>query len=161
MTRACGNASGAQNCPANYICLQGVNFSPNYGYTNFDTIFWSFFTVFRLVERDFWEETMHYLLATAGPFHILVFIVLIFYISFQLCSLLWTPIALAYNYLKNEQWENDLLKDLNEVSCCLKYLVVVYMHLFFIGYFLGVKCVIWQPQAASSYCTLLYLGFWT
>lgn len=123
MPRACGNASGAQNCTTGYVCLQGVNFNPNYGYTNFDSIFWSFFAVFRLVERDFWEETMHYLTATAGPIHILLFIVLIFYISFQLCSLLWTPIALAYNYLKDEQWENDLLQDLNEVcflfvGCC-------------------------------------------
>lgn len=124
MTRACGNASGAQECPANYICLPGVNLNPNYGYTSFDSIFSSFSTVFRLVERDFWEETMQYLLATAGPIHSWLFVVLIFYVSFQLCSLLWTPIALAYNYLQLEQWENDLLKDLNEVSFCCKCVVL-------------------------------------
>lgn len=116
MDRACGNSSGAQNCPTNYMCLQGKNLNPNYGYTSFDTIFQSFFTVFRIIQRDFWEETMQYLTATAGPWHILLFIALIFYISFQLCALLWTPIALAYSYIKDEQWEHDLLNDLNEVS---------------------------------------------
>lgn len=116
MARACGNASASQECPTNFICLQGDNLNPNYGITSFDTIFRSFFVVFRIVQRDFWEETMQYVTATAGPIHILLFVVLIFYISFQLSSLLWTPIALAYNYLKDAQWESDLLKDLNEVS---------------------------------------------
>lgn len=114
--RACGNSSGAQECPTNYVCLQVTNLNPNYNITNFDTFAGSFFTVFRLIQRDFWEETMQYLTATSGPWHILLFIVLIYYISFQLCALLWTSIALAYNHLKEEHWERDLLKDLNEVS---------------------------------------------
>lgn len=116
MHRACGNSSGAQDCPTNYVCLQGDNLNPNYGVTSFDTVARSFFVVFRIIQRDFWEETMQYLTATAGPWHILLFIALIYYVSFQLCSLLWTPIALAYNHLKDEQWENDLLTDLNEVG---------------------------------------------
>lgn len=116
MHRACGNSSGAQSCPTNYVCLAGNNLNPNYNITSFDTFVRSFFIVFRIIQRDFFEETMQYLTATAGPWHILLFIALIYYVSFQLCALLWTPIALAYNHLKDEQWENDLLNDLNEVS---------------------------------------------
>lgn len=116
LNRACGNSSGAQDCPTNYICLRGNDVNPNYGITSFDTIHRSFFVVFRIIQRDFWEETMQYLLATVGPWHILLFIALIYIGSYQLCSLLWVPIALAYNYLKDEQWENELLSDLNKVS---------------------------------------------
>lgn len=114
--RACGNSSGAQDCPTNYVCLSGNNLNPNYGYTSFDTALWSFNAVVRLVQRDYWEEIAHYLTATSGPWSILLFIALIYYGSFQLCALLWTPIALAYNYMKDEQWEHDLSNDLNEVS---------------------------------------------
>lgn len=114
--RACGNSSGAQHCPTNYVCLMGENSNPNYGITSFDSALRSFFVVLRIIQRDFWEEVMQYLTATSGPWNILLFIALIYYGSFQLCVLLWTPIALAYNHLKDEQWENDLLNDLNEVS---------------------------------------------
>lgn len=116
MYQACGNASGSQACPSSYICLPVNNLNPNYNITSFDTVLRSFFVVVRLIQRDFWEETMQYVTATAGPWHILLFIAFIYYGSFQLCALLWTPIALAYNYLRDEQWENDLLNDLNEVS---------------------------------------------
>ncbi|XP_055311841.1 sodium channel protein para-like [Sitodiplosis mosellana] len=116
MHRACGNSSGAQECPTNYVCLQVNNLNPNYNITSFDTFAGSFFVVFRLIQRDFWEETMQYLTATAGPWHIILFIVLIYYVSFQLCALLWTSVALAYNHLKEEQWERDLLNDLNETQ---------------------------------------------
>lgn len=119
MHRACGNSSGAQTCPENYICLQGDHSLENYGYTSYDTIFWSLLAVVRTIQRDFWEEQMQYLTATAGPWHILLFIWLIYYVSFQLCALLWTPIALAYNYMNDELWENDLLKDLNAVRITL------------------------------------------
>lgn len=136
MHRACGNSSGAQDCPTNYVCLQGNNLNPNYGITSFDTAFRSFFVVFRLIQRDFWEETMQYLTATAGPWHILLFIALIYYVSFQLCTLLWTSIALSYNYLKDEQWENDLLNDLNEVSALRIELCCEFSLLFFFAFFL-------------------------
>lgn len=114
--RPCGNSSGAQACPNNYICLSGNHSIVNNGFTSFDTISASFLATVRLFQRDFWEEILQYLTATAGPWSILLIIVIIYYGSFQLCALLWTPIALAYNYMKDELWENDLLNDLNEVS---------------------------------------------
>lgn len=114
--RPCGNYSGAQMCPNNYICLTGNHSLVNNGITSFDTISASFLVIVRLFQRDYWEEVLQYLTATAGPWSILLFIAVIYYGSFQLCALLWTPIALAYNYMRDELWENDLLNDLNEVS---------------------------------------------
>lgn len=113
--RACGNSSGSQLCPTNYVCLRGNSTNPNYGFSSFDTVYRSFFVVFRVVQRDFWEETMQYLIAAAGPWHIFLFVALIYIVSFQLCALIWSPIAVVYNYLRDEQWEKDLLNDLDKV----------------------------------------------
>lgn len=118
--RACGNSSGAQKCPNNEDCLPGNHSIVNNGVTSFDTISASFLVIVRLFQRDYWEELLHDLTATAGPWNILIFLAIIYYGSFQLCALLWTPIALAYNYMSNELWENDLLNDLKEV-CAPKF----------------------------------------
>lgn len=114
--RPCGNSSGAQTCPNGNECLSGNHSIVNNGITSFDTISASFLVIVRLFQRDYWEELLHYLTATTGPWSILFFIAIIYYGSFQLCALLWTPVALAYNYLNNEVWENDLLNDLKAVS---------------------------------------------
>lgn len=111
----CGNSTGAQTCPNGGVCLPGNLSLVNDGFTNFDTISASFFVVVRLLQRDYWEEILHYLTATVGPWSIFLFIAIIYYGSFQLCALLWTPIALAYNYMKTELWESDLMNDLKEV----------------------------------------------
>lgn len=115
----CGNSSDAQSCPNNYVCQQGdntINLNPNNGLTSFDNILQSVFVVFRIIQRDFWEETMQYLLATAGLWHILTFIIIIYIGSFQLFALFWSPIASTYNYLKEEEWETDFQVTSNEVQ---------------------------------------------
>lgn len=112
----CGNASGSLTCPDNYVCQQDSRIeNPNYGLTSFDTIFVSFLTVFRLAGRDYWEEVLRNLIATAGPWHIISFIFVIVYCSFELVALIWGQIAVSYKYLDDERWENDLLSDLHEV----------------------------------------------
>lgn len=114
--RPCGNSSGSQMCPNDNDCLAGNHSIVNNGVTSFDTISASFLVVVRLLQRDYWEELLHYMTATTGPWSILLFIAIIYYGSFQLCALLWTPIALAYNYMNNELWEKNLLNDLKAVS---------------------------------------------
>lgn len=112
----CGNVSGSLTCPDNYVCQQNPKIeNPNYGITSFDTIFASFLTVFRLAGRDYWEEVLRNLIATAGPWHIISFIFVIVYCSLQLVALIWAQIAVSYKYLEHERWENDLLNDLHEV----------------------------------------------
>lgn len=100
------------------MCLQNSKIeNPNYGITSFDTIFASFLTVFRVAGRDYWEEVLLNLIATVGPWTIITFIFVIVYCSYQLMSLIWGHIAASYKYLDDERWENELLKDVNEVNC--------------------------------------------
>lgn len=114
--RRCGNSSGSQACPDDYVCLQqdsGEN--PDFGFTNFDSIFGSLLSTFRLITRDFWENLLHLTVATSGPWHIIIYILMIFFASFQLLSLIWGQIAVSYNYIKIERWEQQLLADKMEV----------------------------------------------
>lgn len=111
----CGNATGADTCPDGYACWQTGTHNPDNDYTNFDTIYASFATVFRVFLLDFWEDVLHNLIATAGPWTIAFFIVLIFFITFPLLGMLKAVIALSYDNVKSQQWEDDLMKDLNKV----------------------------------------------
>ncbi|KAJ6641281.1 Sodium channel protein PaFPC1 [Pseudolycoriella hygida] len=107
----CGNSSGSRACPDTLVCMQGSGLNPDYGYTSFDTIALSFLSTFRLVTRDFWEDLLHLIIATTGPWHILSFIVVIFIISYQVMSLIWGQIAISYNYIRLERWEQSLICD--------------------------------------------------
>lgn len=109
--KLCGNSSGSQACPDSYTCMQGSAPNPDFGYTNFDNIFGSFLSAFRLVTRDFWEHPLQMVLATAGPWHIITFIVIIFIVSYQVLSLVWGQIAVSYNYIRLERWEQKLIAE--------------------------------------------------
>lgn len=109
--KLCGNSSGSQVCPDTYVCIQGKASNPDFGYTNFDSIFYSLLSTFRLITRDFWEDLLQLILATAGPWHILPFVGIIFVVSFQVLSLIWGQIAMSYNELKLERWENNLMAE--------------------------------------------------
>lgn len=109
----CGNSSGAGMCPPDYVCLQGFGRNPNYGYTSFDTFGWSFLSAFRLMTQDFWEELYQAVLRTAGPWHILFFLVIIFLGSFYLVNLILAIVAMSYDELqkKAEEEEEALLAE--------------------------------------------------
>ncbi len=98
-------------CPEPYICIQGATPNPNAGYTNFDSIFGSFLSTFRLITRDYWENLLHFVLATSGLWHIVTFIGIIFIISYQVLSLIWGQIALSYNYVRLQRWERNLIAE--------------------------------------------------
>lgn len=111
----CGNSTGSQACPDSYVCLQNTIENPDFGYTNFDTIFYSSLSTFRLMTRDFWEDVLHLIIATCGPWHIISFIGIIFIVSYQYLSLIWGQIAVSYNYLKLQRWERNLVAEDVEV----------------------------------------------
>lgn len=85
--------------------------NPDFGYTNFDTIFGSFLSTFRLITRDYWENVLRLVIATCGPWHILSFIGIIFIISYQVLSLIWGQIAISYNYVRLQRWERNLIAE--------------------------------------------------
>lgn len=105
--RLCGNATGAQSCPADHTCIQGFGPNPDYGYTNFDTFGWALICSFRLMTQDFWEGLYMQVLKTAGSWHIIFFIVSIFLGSIYLMNLILAIVAMSYNELQRRAEEEE------------------------------------------------------
>ncbi|XP_052752150.1 sodium channel protein para isoform X10 [Galleria mellonella] len=112
----CGNSSGAGQCEPGYICLQGYGPNPNYGYTSFDTFGWAFLSAFRLMTQDYWENLYQLVLRSAGSWHVLFFVVIIFLGSFYLVNLILAIVAMSYDELQKkaeeeEQAEEEALRE--------------------------------------------------
>ncbi|XP_026462716.1 sodium channel protein para-like, partial [Ctenocephalides felis] len=103
----CGNSSGAGECAPGYRCLQGFGGNPNYGYTSFDTFGWAFLSAFRLMTQDYWENLYQLVLRSAGPWHMLFFIVIIFLGSFYLVNLILAIVAMSYDELTKKAEEEE------------------------------------------------------
>ncbi|XP_050562487.1 sodium channel protein para isoform X34 [Spodoptera frugiperda] len=112
----CGNSSGAGQCEPGYVCLQGYGPNPNYGYTSFDTFGWAFLSAFRLMTQDYWENLYQLVLRSAGSWHVLFFVVIIFLGSFYLVNLILAIVAMSYDELQKkaeeeEQAEEEALRE--------------------------------------------------
>ena len=89
------------------LLSQGFGRNPNYGYTNFDTFSWAFLSAFRLMTQDYWEELYQSVLRTAGPWHIIFFVVIIFLGSFYLVNLILAIVAMSYDELQKKAEEEE------------------------------------------------------
>lgn len=99
--------------------MQGYGDNPNYGYTSFDTFGWAFLSAFRLMTQDYWENLYQLVLRSAGPWHMLFFIVIIFLGSFYLVNLILAIVAMSYDELQKKAEEEELAeKQAIEVSYC-------------------------------------------
>ncbi|XP_031337062.1 sodium channel protein para isoform X6 [Photinus pyralis] len=107
----CGNSSGAGGCDEGYICLQGYGKNPDYGYTSFDSFGWAFLSAFRLMTQDFWENLYQQVLRSAGPWHMLFFIVIIFLGSFYLVNLILAIVAMSYDELQKKAEEEEAAEE--------------------------------------------------
>ncbi|XP_017780931.1 PREDICTED: sodium channel protein para isoform X5 [Nicrophorus vespilloides] len=107
----CGNSSGAGQCLPGYTCLQGYGDNPNYGYTSFDTFGWAFLSAFRLMTQDYWENLYQLVLRSAGPWHMLFFIVIIFLGSFYLVNLILAIVAMSYDELQKKAEEEEAAEE--------------------------------------------------
>ncbi|XP_076261230.1 sodium voltage-gated channel paralytic isoform X19 [Rhynchophorus ferrugineus] len=107
----CGNSSGAGQCRPGYMCLQGYGDNPNYGYTSFDTFGWAFLSAFRLMTQDYWENLYQLVLRSAGPWHMLFFIVIIFLGSFYLVNLILAIVAMSYDELQKKAEEEEAAEE--------------------------------------------------
>ncbi|KAJ8937407.1 hypothetical protein NQ314_011893, partial [Rhamnusium bicolor] len=107
----CGNSSGAGQCKPGYMCLQGYGENPNYGYTSFDTFGWAFLSAFRLMTQDYWENLYQLVLRSAGPWHMLFFIVIIFLGSFYLVNLILAIVAMSYDELQKKAEEEEAAEE--------------------------------------------------
>ncbi|XP_076763443.1 sodium voltage-gated channel paralytic isoform X27 [Xylocopa sonorina] len=107
----CGNSSGAGQCLPGYTCLQGYGDNPNYGYTSFDTFGWALLSAFRLMTQDYWENLYQLVLRSAGPWHMLFFIVIIFLGSFYLVNLILAIVAMSYDELQKKAEEEEAAEE--------------------------------------------------
>ncbi|KAL1117949.1 hypothetical protein AAG570_004262 [Ranatra chinensis] len=107
----CGNSSGAGQCKPGYTCLQGFGDNPNYGYTSFDTFGWALLSAFRLMTQDYWENLYQLVLRSAGPWHMLFFIVIIFLGSFYLVNLILAIVAMSYDELQKKAEEEEAAEE--------------------------------------------------
>ncbi|XP_018330937.1 sodium channel protein para isoform X3 [Agrilus planipennis] len=107
----CGNSSGAGQCQEGYVCLQGFGGNPDYGYTSFDTFGWAFLSAFRLMTQDYWENLYQQVLRSAGPWHMLFFIVIIFLGSFYLVNLILAIVAMSYDELQKKAEEEEAAEE--------------------------------------------------
>ncbi|XP_070174402.1 sodium channel protein 1 brain-like isoform X2 [Littorina saxatilis] len=92
----CGNATGAGACPLNYTCQPNIGENPDYGFMNFDNVFWSALITFQLMTIDFWENAYRKVLLTNGALTVLFFIMTVFFGSFYLMNLMLAVVAITY-----------------------------------------------------------------
>jgi voltage-gated sodium channel type II alpha len=62
---------------------------------------------FRLMTQDYWEDLYQAVLRTAGPWHILFFLVIIFLGSFYLVNLILAIVAMSYDELQKKAEEEE------------------------------------------------------
>ena len=64
---------GTDDCPGGYICGK-MRENPNWGFTNFDSVFMSFLMVFQITTMEGWSVIMNYLQTTFTSLCIFYFI---------------------------------------------------------------------------------------
>ena len=89
------NICGYNECPLGYICGKMIA-NPNWGITNFDTIFYSLQNVFLCVTLEGWWEISVYVGKALHPLTNFYFVVLIFLGSFFLINLTLAVIKLKF-----------------------------------------------------------------
>lgn len=123
-----------RTCEPGYICLQGFGPNPNYGYTSFDTFGWALLSAFRLMTQDYWENLYQLVLRSAGPWHMLFFIVIIFLGSFYLVNLILAIVAMSYDELQKKAEEEEAAEEeAIRVSYCI-YFFCIYIFTKFINH---------------------------
>ena len=78
------------------------------------------FTVFVFLQ-DYWEDLYQMVLRTAGPWHIIFFLVIIFLGSFYLVNLILAIVAMSYDELQKKAEEEEEAAMLEEEALRVGY----------------------------------------
>nr|XP_034326573.1 sodium channel protein para isoform X14 [Crassostrea gigas] len=104
----CGNASGAGECPSEYICINDTHTNPDFNFTHFDNFGTALLCTFRLMTQDFWENLYQITLRAEGPYHSAYFVIVILLGSFYLVNLILAIVAMSYDETqKQDQADAD------------------------------------------------------
>lgn len=94
--RVCGTGTRAQNrCHAGQECLPFEN--PNFGYTSFDTVWWSWLVIFETITLEYWSPVWFFLTDSVSPASVVWFIPVIFFGSFVMLNLALAIITMVYD----------------------------------------------------------------
>lgn len=105
---------GRIDCDTGYFCGKGLA-NPNYNYTNFDTIFYSFLMVFQSVTLEGWTEIEFWLFDAFSIFIVIYFILIIFIGSFFLVNLTLAVIKAKFTDQENSS-DNAVVEVVEEAD---------------------------------------------
>lgn len=105
---------GSQSCPDHYLCGKGLA-NPNFGVTNFDTIFYSFLMVFQCVTLEGWTEIMYWIFDSFSVYTFLYFVVLVVVGAFFLLNLTLAVIKAKFT-AQEQETEPDKPKDQKQIN---------------------------------------------
>ena len=74
--------------------------TPDYGYTNFDNIYWSYISVFQVMTRNSVYKLYQNLLRATSPVHMIFFVATLFIFSFYLMNIIVAIILMSYDELQ-------------------------------------------------------------
>ncbi|XP_041851952.1 sodium channel protein type 4 subunit alpha B-like [Melanotaenia boesemani] len=89
----CGNSSDSGRCPMGTICMK-TSRNPNYGYTSYDSFWWSLLSMLRLLLQDFWDDLLMQTMRSAGKHSIIYFVLVFFPPCFILLSIIVAVVAM-------------------------------------------------------------------
>ena len=76
--------------------------------------------------QDYWEELYQSVLRTAGPWHIIFFVVIIFLGSFYLVNLILAIVAMSYDELQKKAEEEEEAALAEEEALRVRYVAIAY-----------------------------------
>ncbi|CAO3641997.1 unnamed protein product [Mucor hiemalis] len=83
-------------CPSGQICIEDPNNNPEYGFVNFDNIFFSFLNVFTFVSLELWTDLMYQTQDADSTVAALYYCLGVYIIAFVLTFLLFAVITSAF-----------------------------------------------------------------
>lgn len=82
--------------------------------------------------QDYWENLYQLVLRSAGPWHMLFFIVIIFLGSFYLVNLILAIVAMSYDELQKKAEEEEAAEEeairVRKIKICLEKKVLALLH---------------------------------
>ncbi|KAL9549481.1 hypothetical protein PS6_006058 [Mucor atramentarius] len=89
-------------CAAGQICIEDPINNPNYGFVNFDTIFFSFLNVYTFVSLELWTDLMYQTQEADSTVAALYYCLGVYIIAFVLTFLLFAVITSAFARVRAE-----------------------------------------------------------
>eukprot|EP00817_Percolomonadidae_sp_ATCC50343_P003370 CAMPEP_0117433000 /NCGR_PEP_ID=MMETSP0758-20121206/12422_1 /TAXON_ID=63605 /ORGANISM="Percolomonas cosmopolitus, Strain AE-1 (ATCC 50343)" /LENGTH=2577 /DNA_ID=CAMNT_0005223347 /DNA_START=40 /DNA_END=7770 /DNA_ORIENTATION=- len=103
-----GNVLGSFVCPGDQVCISEGLTSPNFGFTNFNNMFYSFLTMFQVATLTGWTDLMYPLMNSENEYLTMVwFFVMIVLMSFIIINLFMAIVTSLFEVIREKQIEEQ------------------------------------------------------